>query len=107
MRASDFAASQVYGGEYKFSDNFCLTDETRSEIKAQLQQSVEKLRSEKRGKLPAASMLYAPPSFIFPVRGNAGALNDFGVHGISNFVDQNPNFPNQLLDYNCGTRTYD
>ena len=23
------------------------------------------------------------------------------------FVDQNPNFPDMLLDYNCGNRTYD
>jgi hypothetical protein len=33
--------------------------------------------------------------------------NDNGYYGISNYIDQNPSFPNQLLDYNCGNRTYD
>ncbi|HUR57516.1 MAG TPA: peptidoglycan DD-metalloendopeptidase family protein, partial [Opitutaceae bacterium] len=28
-------------------------------------------------------------------------------HGISNYVDENAAFPNQLRDYNCGSRTYD
>ncbi len=37
----------------------------------------------------------------------AATLSDPGYHGISNFVDQNANFPNFLLDYNCGARTYD
>jgi hypothetical protein len=42
----------------------------------------------------------------WPVRKRPG-LADPNVDGISNFVDQNPAFPNQLLDWNCGTRTYD
>jgi murein DD-endopeptidase MepM/ murein hydrolase activator NlpD len=37
----------------------------------------------------------------------APTLSDWGYHGISNFVDQNPAFPGALLDYNCGARTYD
>jgi murein DD-endopeptidase MepM/ murein hydrolase activator NlpD len=31
----------------------------------------------------------------------------FGYYGISNFVDHDGAFPDKLLDYNCGTRTYD
>lgn len=31
----------------------------------------------------------------------------FGYHGISNYVDHDPAFPNRLRDYSCGTRTYD
>jgi murein DD-endopeptidase MepM/ murein hydrolase activator NlpD len=103
--SADYANPKALGGEYKFPDNFCLTDESRAEIHAQIRESVENLRAE--GKLSAISPLFVPPSFIFPVRGNGTALNDFGVHGISNFVDQNPAFPNQILDYNCGMRTYD
>lgn len=43
---------------------------------------------------------------IFPLRARP-AWNgpDFG--GVSNFVDLNPAFPNQLLDFHCGARTYD
>ena len=34
-------------------------------------------------------------------------LSDFGYHGISAFVDQDPAYPNQILDYECGPRSYD
>lgn len=38
-----------------------------------------------------------------------GPVNGGGTqwHGISNFVDLEPAFPNQLRDYTCGARTYD
>jgi len=34
-------------------------------------------------------------------------LSDFAVDAISNYVDQNPLFPNQIRDWNCGSRSYD
>lgn len=45
-------------------------------------------------------------SFTWPLR-QASGQNDPSYYGISNFVDHNKNYPNQLRDYNCGTRTYD
>jgi murein DD-endopeptidase MepM/ murein hydrolase activator NlpD len=38
-----------------------------------------------------------------------GPINGAGTqwHGISNFVDLNPAFPDQVRDYTCGTRSYD
>lgn len=30
-----------------------------------------------------------------------------GFHGISNFVDLDPSFPGSILDYDCGSRSYD
>ncbi len=38
-----------------------------------------------------------------------GPVNGAGTqwHGISNFVDLNAAFPNQVRDYSCGARTYD
>jgi murein DD-endopeptidase MepM/ murein hydrolase activator NlpD len=97
-------APQIGGGEHKFPDNICLTEEARDEIKINLQESINQLRAE--GELTEVNT-FLPPLFAFPIAGNAVVTNDFGVHGISNFVDQNLNFPNQLLDYNCGARTYD
>ncbi len=44
--------------------------------------------------------------FEWPIR-QANGFNDNGFCGISNYVDQNPNYPNNVLDYNCGNRTYD
>lgn len=31
----------------------------------------------------------------------------YDFHGISGFVDQDPAYPDQVLDYNCGDRSYD
>ena len=102
--ATPETASDAFGVEYKIQDSVCLTDERRAEFQEQLQSSINKLRSE--GKI-AAIDLSAPPQFIFPARSNGAGEQDFGFHVMGNFVDHNPAFPNQLRDYNCGTRTYD
>ena len=44
--------------------------------------------------------------FHWPLAQSDG-FYDKGYYGISNYVDQNLAYPNQLKDYNCGTRTYD
>ena len=66
--------------------------------------SVADLRA--RGVLPATPDKAAGVLLQWPLRA-AAHVHDPGVHGISNFVDQNTAYPNQLLDYNCGARTYD
>ncbi len=96
--------SDAFGGEQKFQESICLTDEKRAEIQEQLQLSINKLRAEDKIAAIDSSL---PPQFIFPVRGNAAAVTDFGVHRMVNFVDHNPAFPSQVRDYYCGTRTYD
>ncbi|RIK97989.1 MAG: hypothetical protein DCC71_21375, partial [Proteobacteria bacterium] len=48
----------------------------------------------------------APPSFEWPLRARASATRP-GHHATSNFVDHDPASPGALLDWNCGTRTYD
>ena len=42
----------------------------------------------------------------WPVQ-RADHVTDYGVDAIRNFVDHNSSFPNLLLDYSCGDRTYD
>ncbi|NND61420.1 MAG: peptidoglycan DD-metalloendopeptidase family protein [Gammaproteobacteria bacterium] len=79
-----------------------MSAETRAEIQAELDVNRALLRSQ--GKLePVKSGIV---TFDWPLAA-ASWLDDPGVHGISNFVDQDPAFPNQLLDYNCGARSYD
>jgi murein DD-endopeptidase MepM/ murein hydrolase activator NlpD len=46
------------------------------------------------------------PVFQWPVRPSV-VLSDPGIHTIVNFVDNDAGFPGQILDYNCGARTYD
>ncbi len=55
---------------------------------------------------PALAVAGSHPDFQWPLRHAAG-FTDPGYHGIDAFVDQDPDFPNQLLDHNCGVRTYD
>jgi murein DD-endopeptidase MepM/ murein hydrolase activator NlpD len=97
-------APQAYGGEVKLPENVCLTDEQRAEIQRNLQLNIESLIGS--GKIQER-LVTAAPQFIFPIRAAGNSLTDFGVYGISNFVDHNFAFPNSLRDYNCGARTYD
>lgn len=86
------------------TDGPCLTDADRLLIRAELAASVADLQA--RGVLPAVPDKAAGVLLQWPLRA-AAHVDDPGVHGISNFVDQDSAFPNQLLDYNCGARTYD
>lgn len=78
----------------------------RAGIDAQIARNVAALQAQ--GVLPPA-LLAAPAAgpvlFDWPLR--SVGYSDPDYHGISNFVDLDPTFPNHLLDYNCGARTYD
>ena len=58
---------------------------------------------ERAGMLPTAAPKVS--GLIWPMGPAPGAGRDW--HGISNFVDLNSAYPNLLLDYNGGARTYD
>ncbi len=90
------------GGEFSLLPKDELTEEQRAEIQQHLQASIQRLEQE--GKFSNFSPMAVPLSW--PVA-KAPGVSDFNIDGISNFVDQNLSFPNQLLDYNCGVRTYD
>lgn len=105
---SQKTSETVNGGEFKLENKTtCLTDTQRELIKQELRFNIEKLKSEDK-------LLYSDNSenrgssvlFNWPVQKATGVTyND--VWGISGYVDHNSAYPNQLLDYNCGTRTYD
>ncbi len=79
-----------------------LSLEQRREIEQATAGNIAKLRAEGRLAAPTeSSVLFSWP--VAPYNGNPIADG----WGISNYVDQNPNFPNFLLDYNCGVKTYD
>ncbi len=86
------------------ADGPCLSEDERVRIRAELAASIVDLQA--RGLLPAEPDKAAGVLLKWPLRA-AAHVHDPGVHGISNFVDQNSAFPSQLLDYNCGARTYD
>lgn len=80
-----------------------MTPLQRSAIIEMLKYQENKLRQE--GKFDFQNRT-AVTAFEWPLKQAAG-FNDIGYYGISNYVDENPNYPNLILDYNCGNRTYD
>ncbi len=61
-------------------------------------------REDQLGLTTTPAGIAAPPRFVWPV---VGVTDDPGHQAISNFVDHNPGYPDQLTDYFCGDRTYD
>jgi len=96
------------GGEFIFNaeKSPCLTKEKRIEVLDEIKNSISQLKLEKKLAYNNASKGGGHPLFIWPVAKSSGSnYND--VWGISNYVDQNQAYPNQILDYDCGARTYD
>ena len=78
-----------------------LSTAQQERARERVRSNIAKLRAE--GKLPAPDSTQQV-LFRWPL---STTLSDFGYHGISNYVDHDATFPNHLLDYNTGTRTYD
>lgn len=82
----------------------CLSDSERQTIFAEL--AANRIVLENNNILKRNTRSQVHPLFIWPVAKNPAApLNS--VWSISNHVDHNPNFPNQIQDYSCGARSYD
>ncbi len=85
-----------------FSDH--MTPAQRLAIEQELAESAQRL--ELAGLLARGGTSIDPFSLGWPLRARPGFEFD-DYHGVSGFVDLDPNFPNQLLDYMCKQRTYD
>lgn len=99
--------SPTGGGEYKFNPDKtpCLTTPQKEDIKQLLQKKVETLKAQKKLAFSNKESI-VNPLFIWPVK-KASSNNYNDVWSVSNYVDHNSASPDQLTDYNCGTRTYD
>lgn len=93
------------GGEYVPGKTECISAEQRTAINTMLKANVARLIREGKIK-PAEPVTAAHPTFRWPLK-QMPAYDYNYYYGISNYIDHNPAFPNQLKDYNCGTRTYD
>lgn len=96
------------GGEYKQLQTECISDHDRAKIFGKIIQNRHLLESQ--GLINTSTNntrdTQNHPLFEWPVIKNPSAPYN-NCWSISNHVDHNPSFPNQLLDYNCGNRTYD
>jgi murein DD-endopeptidase MepM/ murein hydrolase activator NlpD len=91
------------GGSYKPAASECISPAERERIIAELNANVAYL--EEKGKLNASNAKSTAVLFDWPLK-QASGFNYYSIYGISNFVDLNP-ATGQLLDFNCGSRTYD
>lgn len=93
------------GGNFTFAGQVKdeISPQLRSAIIAKLKSNVARLNAE--GKLPQPTN--ATATAFGWITKQAPGYNDNGAIGISNYVDENPAFPNAVLDYNCGNRSYD
>lgn len=107
--ACNLMTSQILagGGEYKFNESKtpCLTEVQREAVMSELKNGLQELKQQNRLAYNETNR-GSHPLFIWPIKKKDGLeYND--VWAISGYVDQNTAFPNQLLDYNCGSKTYD
>jgi hypothetical protein len=84
------------GGEYRFSKpSICLSDVQRKAIQQMLRQN-ERLLEQKSIFLPKSQQ--DQPLFFWTIR-QAPGFKSPSFWGTAYFVDHNPAYPNQVLDY--------
>ncbi len=91
------------GGHLRAED---MSDHVTPELDRRLVDEVnQNLSTLQRSGKAVAPRTQAVSGMVWPL----GPVNGAGKqwHGISNFVDLNPAFPNQVLDYTCSSRSYD
>ncbi len=93
------------GGSYR--DLVNIKDDISPKQRAAIIQMLQKNEAtlKKTGYLERTANPTAT-AFQWPLK-QAPGYNDNGYYGISNYVDENPLYPNAILDYNCGNRSYD
>lgn len=90
------------GGGHEFGHEEHLTEVQRQEIEKQIATNITQLEAE-QGSVAFSSTAV---TLNWPLQPN-NSFDDYSYYGISNFVDHNLGYPNQLTDYMCGDRSYD
>ncbi|HET8804445.1 MAG TPA: hypothetical protein VFM72_07695, partial [Aequorivita sp.] len=100
------ASAQVPKAELhsvQFEKTECITDSQRQEVRQQITLNKQQILQNNPN---AFQHKGGSPLFIFPIRAKAG-FNDYGYYSVNNYVDHNPTPNGNLLDFECGQRTYD
>src|SRR5690606_32729662 len=105
-------ANRVHSGTAPVESSFtavklekteCLTDEQRLQLRYEIARNRKIILQQNPD---AFKTLQKLTPFQNPFRPKAG-FTDYGYHTLQYQVDHNLTPNNNLLDYNCGTRTYD
>jgi murein DD-endopeptidase MepM/ murein hydrolase activator NlpD len=105
--AQDMNAN-VVGGAYPLNGNLgpCLTDYQRDAVKAEIKTCIAQLKTQNKLAFDGAKKIISHPLFSWPIRKAAG-INYDDIYTARFYVDQDMTYPNKILDFNCGTKTYD
>ena len=101
------APIEAGGGEfiYNKSEQPCLTPQQRQIVKQTVLNGIADLKSQNKLAF-SESNRGGHPLFGWPIK-KASNVTYNNIWIINNYVDHNVNAPDQLTDYNCGSRTYD
>ena len=99
------AAQAPSGGRVITGEEFAdlLTSDFDARMQAQADANIAALA---RAGLLVVPNAQTSADLAWPLRQRA-PFDQFAYHGISNFVDHDPRFPQKVQDYTCGQRTYD
>lgn len=106
LSQTDFSKTPVGGEEFYLKQYFnCLTEIQRLEIIGENRKVISKLRNEKNEfTMVRDSSLNS--NFEWPLK-KSPLNSDYGYYCVPVFADHDPEFPDKLLDYYGGERTYD
>lgn len=100
--------ANILGGDHPSSGKQgpCLTDFQRDAVKSEIKAGIALLKTQHKLAFNNYNKSAAHPLFIWPIRKAVG-INYDDIYTARFYVDQNMAYPNQLSDFNCGTKTYD
>ncbi|MCO6511984.1 MAG: peptidoglycan DD-metalloendopeptidase family protein [Aridibacter famidurans] len=97
--------SEKFGGRsFDYGQVDRISEEENLKIQKAIEENIEML--SKAGRIRSRVSLVGKIQLAWPTQ-KAPGVTDFNIGQIPYYVDQQPAFPNQTLDWNCGTRTYD
>lgn len=96
-----FQNAQFFSIEFEHIE--CLPDQTRFEMEMEIAENKARILQNNPN---AFNRSNTQVLFVEPIRPKE-EFSGYGYHTINFNVDHNLNGNNQLLDYNCGNRTYD
>jgi murein DD-endopeptidase MepM/ murein hydrolase activator NlpD len=103
LKAQDAQIMGFGGAGFELKKGQCLSENERTRIKEAIANNIDSL--EKATVISRAKRANSP-KFEWLLKSYLGSAY-LNYYGISNYVDHNPNFPDQVTDFQCGARSYD
>ncbi len=93
------------GGRKEPQKTECISPAERADIEKMLDSNRKVLREKARKKKKNKGRKITATMFGWPLHQVFGSY--YNYYGVSNYVDHDPGYPGDIMDWNCGTRSYD